>query len=366
MKYFLFFLLLVSTHSFGQKLKKADKATISDLKRTVTFLADDKLEGRRTGTPGEKLAYEFLEKELRLIGLLPKGDNNTYLQTFEINEGKEILPGTSFLVDGNKLDLGKDFFPFIFSANGNIDAFASPAIRESEAPWFLDIKEMLEKQSDNPHFDLADAIKTEALQSQARGANALIIFNSGNNQPDLNFNGKSKTEALDIPVVFVKAGASKKYFAENNFFTIKQDKKNFKKSLIAAIAVVILSTILVFFLGKFEFDFETLAFELTVPAIGEEIMYRGILLGLLMTSLKAKIPYLGNPAVLLTAILFGFAHGLSLDKNYSIDFNALYIMQTGFAGYIWGWIAMKSRSVLLAILSHNFGNFFGTLSAMIK
>lgn len=158
----------------------------------------------------------------------------------------------------------------------------------------------------------------------------------------------------------------KKYFAENDFFTIKQDKKNFKKALIVAVAIAILSIIIVFFVGKFDFDFETLAYQLTVPGIGEEIIYRGILLGLLMTSLKDKIPFLGNPAVLLTAVLFGFGHGLSMDKNYSIDFNPLYFMQTGFAGYIWAWITMKSRSVLLAILSHNFGNFFGTLSAMLK
>lgn len=158
----------------------------------------------------------------------------------------------------------------------------------------------------------------------------------------------------------------KKYFAENNFFTIKQDKKNFKKAFIVAVAIVILSTVIIFFLGKFEFDFETLAYQLTVPGIGEEIMYRGILLGLLLTSLKDKIPFLGNPGVLLTAVLFGFGHGLSLDKNYTINFNALYFMQTGFAGYIWGWVTMKSRSILLGILAHNFGNFFGTLSAMIK
>ncbi|MBP7500508.1 MAG: CPBP family intramembrane metalloprotease, partial [Chryseobacterium sp.] len=43
-----------------------------------------------------------------------------------------------------------------------------------------------------------------------------------------------------------------------------------------------------------------------------------------------------------------------------------YFIQTGFAGYIWGWITIKSRSILLAILSHNFSNFFGTLSTMIK
>ena len=158
----------------------------------------------------------------------------------------------------------------------------------------------------------------------------------------------------------------KPFFAENNFFTIKQDKKNFKKAFILAGAIAILSTIIIFFVGKFKFDFETLAFQLTLPGIDEEIMYRGILLGLLLTSLKDKIPFLGNPAVLLTAVLFGFGHGLSLETNYTIHFNALYFTQTAFAGYIWGWVTLKSRSILLAILSHNFGNFFGTLSAMIK
>ena len=95
-------------------------------------------------------------------------------------------------------------------------------------------------------------------------------------------------------------------------------------------------------------------------------MFRGILLGLLATSLKDKISFLGNPSVLLTAILFGFMHALTLNKDYSIDFEPIYFIQTGFAGYVWGWITIKSRSILLAIVSHNFSNFFGTLSTMIK
>lgn len=158
----------------------------------------------------------------------------------------------------------------------------------------------------------------------------------------------------------------RKFFLENDFFTLKQNKENFKPALIGSISVVLLSTIIWFLLGNSEFNLETLVFQISLPGIDEEIMFRGIFLGLLATALKDKIYLLGNPSILLTAILFGFTHALTLDKNYSIDFNPIYFIQTGFAGYIWGWITIKSRSILLAILSHNFSNFFGTLSTMIK
>lgn len=158
----------------------------------------------------------------------------------------------------------------------------------------------------------------------------------------------------------------RKYFAENNYFTLKQDKTGLKKALTGAIGIVLLSTVVWFILGKSDFNIETLAFQLTVPGIDEEIMFRGILLGLLMTTLKNKVPFLGNPSVLLTAVLFGFMHSLTLGKNYSVNFDPMYFFQTGLAGYVWGWITIKSRSILLAILSHNFSNFFGTLSTMIK
>ncbi|MDO4782691.1 MAG: CPBP family intramembrane metalloprotease [Capnocytophaga felis] len=158
----------------------------------------------------------------------------------------------------------------------------------------------------------------------------------------------------------------RRYFRENDFFTIRQNKENFKPSLIVAVGMILLSTVVWFLLGKSEFDMETLAFQISLPGIDEEIMFRGILLGLLASSLKEKTAFVGNPSVLLTAILFGLMHGLTLDKSYTIDFDPVYFIQTGFAGYLWGWITLKSRSILLAILSHNFSNFLGTLATMIK
>ncbi len=103
MKNALLFLLLFTQLASAQKLKKSDKIIINNLQTEIGYLASDRLEGRRTGTPGEKLAYEYLLQEFKNIGLLPKGDDKTFIQSFEINEGKQILPATHLLINGNEL-----------------------------------------------------------------------------------------------------------------------------------------------------------------------------------------------------------------------------------------------------------------------
>ena len=53
------FLILSANAAFSQKLKKADKVTLANLKAHVAYLADDRLEGRRAGSAGEQLAMEY-------------------------------------------------------------------------------------------------------------------------------------------------------------------------------------------------------------------------------------------------------------------------------------------------------------------
>ena len=158
----------------------------------------------------------------------------------------------------------------------------------------------------------------------------------------------------------------RKYFKENNFFTFKQDEKGFKPALIATIISVLLVTTIAYLTGQDKFSGETLAFQLTMPAIDEEIMFRGILLGLLLTALREKVSFLGNPAVLLTAVLFGFIHALTLEKDFSINFEPIYFLHTGIGGFVFAWITLKSRSILLAVLAHGLANFLAALVTMIK
>jgi len=75
--------LFTSTALFAQNSKE-DKKTFELVKKSVYYLADDKLEGRRTGTKGEKLAADYISKQFKTANLEPKGDNGTFLQAFPI------------------------------------------------------------------------------------------------------------------------------------------------------------------------------------------------------------------------------------------------------------------------------------------
>jgi hypothetical protein len=211
MKRIFWFALFTTQFAVAQKLKKADKVIVTNLQTHIGYLADDKLEGRRTGTAGEKLAYEYISNEFKKNGLTAKGDKGSFVQEFEVNEGKQINPSTHFIINGFDLELENEYFPFIFSANAALEAAPSMALKESGTVWFWDIKEKLEENKTNPHFDLTDAIKTKVNDVAIKGATGLIIYNTSAITDDLKFEPKAKTETLKIPVVYVTSTIKKKY-----------------------------------------------------------------------------------------------------------------------------------------------------------
>ena len=208
-------LLFIINFAQAQKLKKQDKIIIANLRQHIQYLASDKLEGRRTGTPGEQKAIEYISNQFQQIGLMPKATAG-YNQLFEINEGKQINPQTTLTIDGKSLLLKKDFFPLIISPNVIIKAAASMALQEPATPWFFDVKELLENNVTNPHFNLEEAIITSTKEAAKRGASAVFIFNSSNKEDGLQFDGKEKVETVSIPVIYIAKGAAKKYLSDES------------------------------------------------------------------------------------------------------------------------------------------------------
>lgn len=199
----------------AQKLKKEDKELVANLEQHIQYLADDKLEGRRTGTPGEAAAASYISQQFQTIGLTPKGTND-YLQPFEVNEGKQINPTTFLTIDGKNLLLNKEFFPLIISPNVTIEALPSLALQEPNTPWFFDLKELLESNANNPHFDLVESIIKSTKESANRGASAIFLYNSSNKEDGLKFDGKEKLESVSIPVIYLTKQAVKKYLSDES------------------------------------------------------------------------------------------------------------------------------------------------------
>ncbi|HJW17978.1 MAG TPA: hypothetical protein VJ499_12690, partial [Flavisolibacter sp.] len=163
--------LFAATLAQAQKLKKEDKLLLANLEQHVHYLSDDKLEGRRTGTEGEKLAAAYISEAFKKDGLMPRGVNE-YYQPFEVAEGKQVDPSTFFMIDDNTLVLGKDYFPLSYSADGSIEAMPSLALEEPHMPWFLNLKDLIDSNAGNPHFDLASAVLNRTKEVAAKGASA--------------------------------------------------------------------------------------------------------------------------------------------------------------------------------------------------
>ncbi len=104
MKKILIGLVLVSSTVLAQNCKIA-KSTVKSLKTDVEYLADDKLEGRETGTIGEQLALEYLWGRLKDIGV------KTKVHKFEFNGNVAI----SFWSTASNM------YPTKYSSNGSIE-----------------------------------------------------------------------------------------------------------------------------------------------------------------------------------------------------------------------------------------------------
>ena len=207
-------ILFLSACSSSKTITKTDTQTLDNLKAHIQYLADDKLEGRRTGTEGERLAMEYITNQFKAIGLSPKG-TEYYTQTFIVNDGKQIGAVTTFSINGDTLETGKDFFPFPYSPDINLEALPAIAVQEAEMPWFFELKESLEENKTNPHFDLPDYIRTNAKKAKERGASAVILYNTSAIDDKLVFDGKDKSAQQAIPVVYVAKAPAKKYFSDN-------------------------------------------------------------------------------------------------------------------------------------------------------
>jgi hypothetical protein len=208
-------LFFTSVAASAQKLKKEDKLLIQNLQTHIVFLSSDQLQGRRTGTEGEKLAATYIAAQFKNAGLEPKGTDN-FLQPFEVNEGKQVNSSSHFIIDGNHLELNKDFFPLDMSANGSITAFPSLSLQENGSPWFYDLADLLEDNKSNPHFDLSSAIHEKIKMMQTKGASAVILYNSSTMDDGLKFSGRNQEQKWNIPVVYLARPLVKKYLSDSS------------------------------------------------------------------------------------------------------------------------------------------------------
>ena len=103
---------------------------------------------------------------------------------------------------------------------------------------------------------------------------------------------------------------------------------------------------------------EDMAFQLTLPGLEEEPFYRGLLLFTLYRAFTGRVRLIGVDwgwGAVLTCVLFGLAHGFGFSDGH-FSFDPLVMALTAVPSVIAVWVTLRTGSLLLPILMHNFGN----------
>lgn len=123
----LYLLFLVNAHATSPYSAINHEITEKNLKSHVSFLSSDALEGRLTGSAGEKLATEYIANIFRRLGLEPAGDNGTFFQTFNFTAESSLGKNNAFSITNSKgitqqFKSGEAWRPLSFSDNASFES----------------------------------------------------------------------------------------------------------------------------------------------------------------------------------------------------------------------------------------------------
>lgn len=92
-----------------------------DILRHVDYLCRPELQGRLTGTKGEKLATAYVAAYMHHVGLAPAGDDGTFFQEFEFTAGVALGDNNLLRVNREEFNVDAGWRPVSFSATGDVE-----------------------------------------------------------------------------------------------------------------------------------------------------------------------------------------------------------------------------------------------------
>ncbi len=241
-----------------QPSAQSNEPSAEHLRAVVTYLASDKLDGRRTGTDAAMQAAQYIAAEFKRLGLKPGAASEfsfesgphrqnlqpaSYLQSFPYVAAVELGQGNAMAFTSKvgetiggtpapALDLraGADWMPLAWSANGRVersavvyvgygitasdlnhDDYASVDVRDKIALAFVGTPD-----GDNPHGQFARYmdLRFKAAAARDHGARALLLISRQENFKDDRLAGpRLENEAAGdagLPVVVISRQAARR------------------------------------------------------------------------------------------------------------------------------------------------------------
>ena len=185
-------ILLSFSISFAQNNPEITKQEIQD---HINYLASDELEGRFSGSAGERLAGDYIAKEFESYGL-KKMFGSSYFQEFDFTSNIELGENNSLSIKTSEgtidLKINDDFVTAPFSGNFNFEGdlvFVGYAISSDKIDYDdfagVDVNNKIviamrynpDNDSTKSEFDAFSALRRKASTAKEKGAKAIVFVN---------------------------------------------------------------------------------------------------------------------------------------------------------------------------------------------
>lgn len=193
MKSYYILITISLVFSFNTYSQNFYEISADSIKSHISFLASDKLEGRKPGTISDSLSANYIYNQFKNSGL--SFFKNEPFQKFEIISG--ITIGTNECnIDGQKLKFQDDYFPHYNSPNIKLNAeviFASYGIDTENKEidnykninvkdkWVMIINGLPENYTNNSKQSNLTGINTKIVKAKDKGAAGVIIISTEKN-----------------------------------------------------------------------------------------------------------------------------------------------------------------------------------------
>ncbi len=185
-------LCLANLAAFAQDdaQKFANTITGEDLKRHLTIVAGAEMEGRETGTEGQRKAAAYIESQFKMLGLQSPSSINNYQQPYQIFKD-------SFLF--SSLKIGKKNYVFATDFINSPLAIVEPKLKAKKIVF--------------AGYGIDDSLYNDYTGKDVKGK--IVVFISGEPKKDGNYivSGTTKSSIWTYPGISGKVAAAKKHGA---------------------------------------------------------------------------------------------------------------------------------------------------------
>lgn len=215
---------------------QSDQDALDQMKYDVQYLASDRLEGREAGMPGEKLAVDYIAAKFGNVGLMPYGENASYLQPFTFAAEPKLGALNTLQLGRKKLKVGEQWYPLAYSAVGDVRGtirkldygIVAPELGRVDYPDTLDLKDRVAAFSVSspdgvhPHskYIAYNDLQGRAQRAADHGAAAVLFYSDDPTAPTPKPGFSAKIKSIGIPVIFLTGELYEQLVVDGNPFAV--------------------------------------------------------------------------------------------------------------------------------------------------